>query len=74
MPCVHLLMPQGDHLLHGRDPSTGEAFAVLAHSDGFQPFRHRAEHGAVTAAGAGQADGNSEEQNSSLVSRDLQHR
>lgn len=57
MPYVHLLMPQGKHLLHGRDPGASKAFAVLAHFDGLQPLRHRPEHGAVTAAGAGQADG-----------------
>lgn len=57
MPCVHLLMPQGEHLLHGRDPSAGEAIAVLVHFDGLQPLGHRPEHSAVTAAGAGQADG-----------------
>lgn len=68
VPCVHLLMPQGEHLLHARDPGAGEALAVLAHSDGLQPFGHRAERGAVAAAGAGQADGDSEEQKSSLVS------
>lgn len=74
VPCVHLLMPQADHLLHGRDPRAGEALAVLAHSDGLQPFGHRPEHGAVAAAGAGQADGNAEEPRSSLVSRGLQYR
>lgn len=68
MLCVHLLMPQGEHLLHGRDPGAGEALAVLAHSDGLQPFGHRPEHGTIAAAGAGQADGDSEEQKSSLVS------
>lgn len=68
VPCVHLLMPQAQHLLHGRDPGAGEALAVLAHSDGLQPFEHRPERGAVGAAGAGQADGDSEEQKSSLVS------
>lgn len=68
VPCVHLLMPQAEHLLHGRDPGAGEALAVLAHSDGLQPFGHRPEHGAVAAAGAGQPDGDSEEQKSSLVS------
>lgn len=52
-----VFMPQGEHLLHGRDPSAGEAFVVLAHFDGLQPLGHRPEHGAVTAAGAGQADG-----------------
>lgn len=57
VPCVHLLMPQGEHLLHGRDPSASKAFVVLAHFDGLQPLGHRLEHGAVTAAGAGQADG-----------------
>lgn len=68
MPHVHLLMPQGQHLLHGGDPGAGEALAVLAHPDGLQPLGHRPEHGAVAAAGAGQADGDSEEQRSSLVS------
>lgn len=57
VPCVHLLVSQGDHLLHGRDPGTGEAFVVLTHFDGLQPLGHRPEHGAVTATGAGQADG-----------------
>ncbi len=57
VPCVHLLMPQGEHLLHGRDSSASKAFVVLAHFDGLQPLGHRPEHGAVTAAGAGQADG-----------------
>lgn len=57
VPCVHLLMPQGEHLLHGRDPSASKAFVVLAHFDGLQPLGHRSEHGALTAAGAGQADG-----------------
>lgn len=61
-------MPQGEHLLHGRDPGAGKALAVLAHSDGLQPFGHRPEHGTIAAAGAGQADGDSEEQKSSLVS------
>lgn len=55
-------MPQGEHLLHGRDPCASEAFAVLAHFDGLQPLRHRPEHDAVTAAGAGQADGHTAEQ------------
>lgn len=73
MPCVHLLMPQAEHLLHGRDPGAGEALAVLAHSDGLQPFGHRPEDGALAAAGAGQADGNAEERRTSLVSRGLQH-
>lgn len=73
MPCVHLLMPQAEHLLHGRDPGAGEALAVLAHPDGLQPFGHRPEHGAVAAAGAGQADGNAEEKRSSLVSQGLQY-
>lgn len=59
MPCVHLLVPQGEHLLHGRDPGASKAFAVLVHLDGLQPLGHRSEHGAVTAAGTGQADGNS---------------
>lgn len=59
VPCVHLLMAQGEHLLHGRDPSASKAFVVLAHFDGLQPLGHRPEHGAVTAAGAGQADGHS---------------
>lgn len=56
---VHLLVPQGEHLLHGRDARAGEAVAVLAHLDGLQPLGHRPEHGAVTAAGARQADGHS---------------
>lgn len=55
--CVHLLVPQGEHLLHACDPGASEAFVVLVHFDGLQPLRHRPEHGAVTAAGAGQADG-----------------
>lgn len=55
--CVYLLIPQGEHLLHGGDPSAGEAFIILAHFDGLQPLRHRPEHGAITAAGAGQANG-----------------
>lgn len=59
VPCAHLLVPQGEHLLHGDDPSASKAFVVLAHFDGLQPLRHRSEHGAVTAAGAGQADGHS---------------
>lgn len=59
VPCVHLLVPQGEHLLHGGDAGAGEALAVLAHSDGLQPFGHRVEHGAIAAAGAGQADGDS---------------
>lgn len=70
-PCTHLLMSQGEHLLHAGDPGAGEALAVLAHSDGFQPLGHRPEHGAVAAAGAGQADGDSEEQRPSLVSHNL---
>lgn len=57
VPYVHLLIPQGEHLLHGRDPGASEALVVLAHFDGVQPLRHRSEHGAVTAAGAGQANG-----------------
>lgn len=57
VPCVYLLMPQGEHLLHGHDPCASEAFVVLAHFDGLQPLRHRPEHGAITAAGTGQADG-----------------
>ena len=57
VPCVHLLMPQGEHLLHGCDPGASEALVVLAHFDGLQPLGHRSEHGAVTAAGAGQTDG-----------------
>lgn len=71
---MHLLMPQAQHLLHAGDPGAGEALAVLAHADGLQPFGHRPEHGAVAAAGAGQADGNSEEGRSSLVSPGLQYR
>lgn len=67
MPCVHLLMPQAQHLLHAGDPGAGEALAVLAHSDGLQPFGHRPEHGAVAAAGAGQADGNAEERSSAWL-------
>lgn len=59
MPYVYLLMPQGEHLLHGRDPRAAEAFAVLAHFDGVQPLGHGPEHGAVAAAGARQADGHS---------------
>lgn len=58
VPFVHLLMPQSEHLLHGCYPGAGEALVVLAHFDGFQPLGHRPEHGAVPAAGAGQADGN----------------
>lgn len=59
VPCVceNLLIPQGEHLLHGGDPGAGKALAVLAHFDGIQPLRHRPKHGAVTAAGAGQANG-----------------
>lgn len=68
VPRVHLLVPQGEHLLHGGDPGAGEALAVLAHPDGLQPLGHRPEHGAVAAAGAGQADGDSEERKSRLVS------
>lgn len=34
VPCVHLLMPQREHLLHGRDPGASKAFIVLAHLDG----------------------------------------
>lgn len=56
-PCVHLLVPQSEHLLHGRYPGAGEAVVVLAHPDGLQPLGHRPEHGAVAAAGAGQPDG-----------------
>lgn len=52
-----VFMPQSEHLLHGRYPGTSEALVVLAHFDGLQPLGHRPEHGAVTAAGAGQADG-----------------
>lgn len=59
VPCANLLIPQGEHLLHGRDPSASKAFIVLAHFDGLQPLRHRSEHVAVTAAGARQADGHS---------------
>lgn len=59
VPCANLLIPQGEHLLHGRDPSASKAFIVLAHFDGLQPLRHWPEHVAVTAAGAGQADGHS---------------
>lgn len=55
--CENLLIPQGEHLLHGGDPGAGEALVVLAHFDGVQPLWHRPKHGAVTAAGAGQADG-----------------
>lgn len=65
---MHLLVPQGEHLLHGGDPRAGEALAVLAHPDGLQPLGHRPERGAVAAAGAGQADGDSEEPKSRLVS------
>ena len=54
---LDLLMPHGQHLLHGCDSCPGEALAVLAHLDGLQPFRHRPEHGAVAAAGARQSDG-----------------
>lgn len=68
VPCAHLLVPEAEHLLHAGDPGAGEALAVLAHSDGLQPFGHRPEHGAVAAAGAGQADGDSEEQKSRRVS------
>lgn len=50
-------MPQGEHLLHGGDPGASEAFLVLVHFDGLQPLGHRPEHGAITAAAAGQADG-----------------
>lgn len=57
VPCVHLLMSQSEHLLHGRYPSASEAFLVLAHFDGFQPLGYRPEHGTVAAAGAGQPDG-----------------
>lgn len=67
-------MPQAEHLLHAGDPGAGEALAVLAHSDGLQPFRHRPEHGAVAAAGAGQADGNAEEPRPGPVSRGSQYR
>ena len=63
MPCVHLLMPQCEHLLHGRDPRTSKAFVVLVHLDGLQPLGHRPEGGAVTAAGAGQADGHAVKNN-----------
>lgn len=45
------------HLVHGEHSGTGEVLAVLAHLDGLQPFRHRPEGGAVTATGAGEADG-----------------
>lgn len=62
VPCVHLLMPQREHLLHPRDSHASEAFIVLAQLDGLQPLRHRSEHCDVTAASAGQADGSSEEQ------------
>lgn len=40
VPCVHLLRPQSEHLLHAGYPRTGEAFLVLAHLDGFQPLGH----------------------------------
>lgn len=53
VPCVHLLVPQSEHLLHGGYPGAGEAFLVLTHLDGFQPLGYGPEHGAVTAAGAG---------------------
>lgn len=69
VPCVHLLMSQGEHLLHGRDPCTSEALVVLTHFDGLQPLGHRPEHGAVTATGAGQADGHTVTRNMYLVSR-----
>lgn len=55
--CVHLLVAQSEHLLHGGYSSASKAFVVLAHLDGFQPLGYRPEHGAVTATGAGQADG-----------------
>lgn len=67
VPCVHLLVSQGEHLLHGRNPCTSKAFVVLTHSDGLQPLGHRPEHGAVTATGAGQADGNAVTNNMYLV-------
>lgn len=57
VPCVHLLVPQGEHLLHAGDPGAAEALVVLAHLDGVQPLGHRPEHCTVTAAGARQADG-----------------
>lgn len=57
VPCVDLLMPHGEHLLHGCDSSAGEAIVVLAHFDGLQPLWHRLEHGTIPATCAGQADG-----------------
>lgn len=45
------------HLIHGDYASTGEVLAVLVHLNGFQPFWHRPEGGAVRTTGARQANG-----------------
>lgn len=63
VPHADLLMPQGEHLVHGRNSRTSKTFIVLAHFDGLQPLRHRLEHSAVTATGTRQADRHSARDN-----------